>query len=453
VSEKEGSRADAPKGPGILPAYVFFMSHKYLRHRFVNLIAVVCVALSVAILIIVLAVMGGFQSKIREAFQETTSHLVCFLGVPIDYGTEYPSVEKKILAIPHVVGCAPRVRAVAAVAVQGDPVGQWLEIFGIDPKREATATKFKKHLQQVRNPRLAVANPDDPFAAVDLGSNERPRPPILLGEVLYESDRLVRGQTLALAGARIESDPTKPIEKRVQPRELVCATAGAYSTGTFDYDQHNAFLPLDVLLSEFIGSQRASFEIRVQLDDYEKNADAVRDQLEHTVGYRCIVRSWEDLNRSMLGAVDVEKHLIGYVLSLLFILAGGSILSILTMTVIEKTRDIGILKSVGGTVRGVASIFVLNGLTIGVVGSAIGLGLGLLVTFNINWIDTNVVAKIVGHRVFREDIYVFKDIPTRIEPVVIGTIVGAALVVSLLSSLVPAWKAARLNSVESLRYE
>lgn len=452
MEEERAPDESGPKRPGILPAYAFFMSQKYLRHRFVNLIAVVCVALSVAILIIVLAVMGGFQTKMRESLQETTSHLACFLRVPIDYEHDYPSIEKRILAIPHVVGCAPRVRCVAAVATSDNPVGQWLEIYGVDPKREATTTKFRKHLEQVRDKSLRVANVDDPFT-VQLAPDERPRPGIILGENVYDFRNVMPGQALAIAGARIDNDSSKSIDKRFQPRELVCATAGAFNSGMYEFDQHTAYLSLDVVLNDFIESPRAVFEIRVQLDDYEKNAEAVRDALPAAVGFLCGVASWEDLNRSLLGAIDIEKHLIGYVLSLLFILAGGSILSILTMTVIEKTRDIGILKSVGGTVRGVASIFVLNGLTIGIVGSVVGLGLGLLVTFNINWIDTNVVAKLVGHRVFREDVYVFKDIPTQIEPSVIGIIVGAALVVSLLASLVPAWKAARLNSVESLRYE
>ncbi len=448
------SRPSPTKRSGLVSAYTVFMSLKYLRHRHVNVISVVCVALSVAILIVVLAVMGGFQTAIRAAFQETTSHLVCvkWRGGAIRFPEEYVELEKTIRAQAHVVGVAPRVRVMAAVALPNNPIGMWLQIFGIDPERDVTATQLRKHLQQVRHSSLRVDDVTKPFT-VQLSSDERPRPGILLGERTMQDLELMRGQTIAIAAARMDSDRSKPIEERFHPRELVCVTAGAYTSGTFDFDRNTAFLPLDVVLSDFMEAEGAPIEIYVKLDDYDANAASAREALLAALPLGWSVRTWEELNATYLGAVDTEKRILGYILSLLIVLAGGSILAILTMMVIEKTRDIGILKSIGGTIRGIAAIFVMNGLAIGVVGSLMGLLLGLLVTLIVNWIDTRIVAPIVGQRVFREDIYVFRDIPTHVEPALIGTIVVAAIVVSLLASLIPAWKAARLHAVESLRYE
>ncbi|GEM_PF-160582 len=165
------------------------------------------------------------------------------------------------------------------------------------------------------------------------------------------------------------------------------------------------------------------------------------------------VSTWEDKRRPMLRAVMLERRIMGVILFFVMLVAGFLILSIVHTTVLSKIRDIGILKSIGGSVGGIMSIFLLNGLLMGAVGSALGTLGGMLITKNINAIQA-VLEKMVGYSLFPQDIYYLDRIPVDQHPFWNTTVIClSAVVVSLLASAYPAWKASRLNAVEALRYE
>jgi len=193
-----------------------------------------------------------------------------------------------------------------------------------------------------------------------------------------------------------------------------------------------------------------------RIPHYEQ-AKALRKALElrdqRSLGRTCRVSTWEDKRRNILRAVSVERRVMAVILLFMVVLAGFLILAILYTTVMEKTRDIGILKSIGGTVGGIMSIFLLNGFLIGIVGAALGTALGVFLCNKLNEIE-DIVYDLTEWRVFPRDIYSLDRIPVDKDPfwsiVIIAT---TAIVISFLAAVYPAWKAARMKPVEALGYE
>jgi len=171
------------------------------------------------------------------------------------------------------------------------------------------------------------------------------------------------------------------------------------------------------------------------------------------IGRRFRISTWEDKRRTFLRAVWLERRIMAFILSFIILIAGFLILAILHTSVLHKTRDIGILKAVGGTVGGIMAIFLLNGLFIGLIGCALGTAGGLLITDNINRIE-DLLQRLLGFRLFPPDIYYLDGIPVDQDPFWSAVVIAlSALVVSLLASAYPAWKASRMDPVEALRYE
>jgi lipoprotein-releasing system permease protein len=182
---------------------------------------------------------------------------------------------------------------------------------------------------------------------------------------------------------------------------------------------------------------------------------AARDQLRAAFPpylYPYQVQTWMDMQGPLLAAVQLETTILNLLLFLIIAVAGFGILATFFMIVVEKTRDIGILKSLGAPHSGIMSIFLAYGLSLGVIGSGVGLLLGLLFVWNINRI-ADVISWITGNEVFDPTIYYFQTIPTLVEPFTVAWIVLGAMAIAVAASVLPAVRAASLNPVEALRYE
>jgi len=232
-----------------------------------------------------------------------------------------------------------------------------------------------------------------------------------------------------------------------------------YESKMSEYDSSFAFVPLRKLqqLRGMIDPRTGMASvtaIQIKLRD-GANLDAVRDRLRERFPpyeYRYRIETWRELQGPLLAAVQMETTILNILLFLIIAVAGFGILATFFMIVVEKTRDIGILKSLGAPSGGILSIFLGYGLSLGAVGSGVGLILGLLFVTHINQI-ADLLELVTGQEVFDPTIYYFSEIPTVIHLPTLGWIVGGALLIAVLASVLPALRAARLHPVEALRYE
>jgi lipoprotein-releasing system permease protein len=229
-----------------------------------------------------------------------------------------------------------------------------------------------------------------------------------------------------------------------------------YESKMSEYDNSFVFVPVDKLqemrgMIDPSSGQRFITSIQIKLKD-ESKGDLVRDLLRDAFPVELYnVQTWRDKQGPLLAAVHMETLILNVLLFLIIAVAGFGILAIFFMIVVEKTKDIGILKSLGASSSGVAGIFLAYGLSLGVVGSGAGLAGGLLLVRYINEI-AKVLGKITGHEVFDPEIYYFYEIPTRVDPVTIGSIMLGALAIAVCASVMPALRAARFHPVEALRH-
>jgi lipoprotein-releasing system permease protein len=230
-----------------------------------------------------------------------------------------------------------------------------------------------------------------------------------------------------------------------------------YESKMSEYDASFVFVPIKTLqgLRGMIDpTTRIGYatSIQIKLKD-DRDGPLVRDKLRQAFPPELYgVSTWRDKQGPLLAAVQMETAILNVLLFLIIAVAGFGILAIFFMIVVEKTRDIGILKSLGASGRGIMGIFLAYGLSLGMVGSGAGMVLGLLFVVYINEI-ADLLGMITGHQVFDPSIYYFYKIPTIIEPFTVGWIVCGALAIAVLASVLPARRAARLHPVEALRYE
>ncbi len=225
---------------------------------------------------------------------------------------------------------------------------------------------------------------------------------------------------------------------------------GVFKTGRYDWDRSVVIIPLQVAM-QFVDSDGGVTALSVNLDDYA-NAPQVRARLQDKLGQKYAVTTWEEKQKNFLQAVAMERFIMSVILSFILVLAGFCIFAILTTTVYEKRKDIGILKAVGFTKGMIASVFLFNGLAIGLFGSAIGVVGGKLFTNNINSIES-FIEKATGFTPFPQKIYYFDRIPTADGWWIPVAVAGGAILCSLIFSLIPALKAAKLDPIETLRFE
>ncbi len=233
-----------------------------------------------------------------------------------------------------------------------------------------------------------------------------------------------------------------------------------FKSGMSEYDSNLVFCNIEELqkVRNMItrtpdGQDQPAFTtIQIKLKDYrdaDKVVELLKSRFQHGV---YSVKTWEQKQGPLLGAVEIESAILNVLLFLIITVAGFGILAIFFMIVVEKTKDIGILKALGASSRGVMSIFLAYGLSLGIVGSGAGATIGLLFVYYINEIES-VISLLTGRKVFDERIYYFPTIPTHVDPFTVCWVAFGAVLIAVLASILPARRAAQLHPVRALRYE
>ena len=391
--------------------YELLVSFRYLvsKHRegfisMVSFISIMGVAVGVTALIVVLAVMNGFDNDLREKIVGTNSHIVIEKEGGIE---DYDSLVNRVNGLPHVISSAPFVNGQALIRHKDQVIGVIFR--GIDPEREKKVTNIEKYLQE--------------------GAFSLERDTVLIGKELAWRLSLKPGDTISL----ISAATTIPKFFRV---------AGVFNSGMFDYDMNLVFTNMEGA-QDFYGIDNLAGGIGVKIDNVYR-ADSVKNEIQEEIGFDYWVRSWTDLNKNLFSALKLEKVTMFVILALIVVVACFNIAGTLIMVVMEKTKDIGILKSIGAANSGIRNIFMLNGFLVGVLGTVLGAAGGF---FLCHLLKTYQFIKLP------RDIYYIDRLPVNLRIVDSLAVVIVAITISLVSTLYPAWKAARMEPVDALRYE
>jgi ABC-type lipoprotein release transport system permease subunit len=459
--------------------YRLFLALRYLRSRLVNLISVGGVAAGVAVLLVVTSVMDGFQEKVREVLRGNLSDLIM---VPtVERVPPYAPFDRRLREESDgaVIATSPQRSALLFYPYTSQRRNEWragdralflLTAVGIDWERERDVSAIARTI-------VAAERATDPFfsqAAVDfdnadtvivsrtfaekfkgLGTQFLTPAALLASEFAYLDVLAVDIEEEARPGAPANGGGPRGIgglesgrPMRATPRTLRLPISAIYDAEDTSVDLSRIFVRREAL-GRITGIEEEYQEIRVRLADPES-----RDlwKARFTQRYpEFETETWEDQRRQYLRAVNNEKVMLVIVLSFIVLLGGFIILATLTLTVVEKTKDIGVLSALGASPQGILSIFLGNGFLIGVIGSLIGLVLGGLFVANINAIKSGLES--IGVQIFPHDIYLFREIPTVWSWGNVLWIVGGSVAVAFLAGLLPALRAARMDPVRALRYE
>ncbi len=391
---------------------------------FFTIISVLCVFVGVAALIVVLSIMTGFERELKNKVIGVYAH-VTVTGSGRDALADWHVPAEAARKIPHVLSAAPYVAGPLLL-------GSWdrmrpLHIIATDTSLEQEASDLAKF--------------------VTVGSFKIADDQILMGEQGAEHMGLHLGDKIQLTTAATVRTPDG---KQVVPMQKTFEIAGFFKTGNYEYDANFGIVTLKTGQHLYSLGSRVH-ALKVKLDNVDA-APTVKIQLQDALGPDYEVRTWMDQNPALFSAVQMEKRVMFIILSLIIVVAALNIVSTLVMVVLEKTKDIGILRALGATRVSIGAIFTLQGFLIAFVGTVTGIVCGVLIAHNVNAIS-KFIEHHTGFTFFPPDVYYLDAIPSEIVPADVAWIAACALILCVGASLFPSWLAARQDPVQALRYE
>ena len=405
--------------------YQLFIALRYLKSKkrnkgisFNTAISIGGVALGVMALLVVLSVMSGFHEDLQKKILGANAH-----AVVLSYkgGIEdYSAIEKKLKADPRIISASPFV--LGQVMVSSGKKAHGVFMRGINPSLELKTTDILRHLKYGKIEDLNVKDG---------------LPWIIIGNELASILGLMTGDPINLISPVGEMGPLGMLPKVKQYR-----LAGIFEMGMFEYDT-NLVLTDMKSAGEFFGYGNAVTGIELKLDDIYK-ASAVRESINKKLGFPYYARDWMQMNRNLFSALKLEKFAMFVILILIVLVASFNIVSTLMMNVMEKQKEIAILKAMGATSRSIMAIFIFQGLFIGLIGTIIGVSGGYLLGLVLNNYE---LIKLPA------DVYYLSKLPVKMKLIDFIVVSVSAITISFLSTLYPSYHAARMEPVESLRYE
>ena len=423
--------------------YELFISLRYLRARrkqvFVSIITFISIAgifLGVAALIIVIAVMSGFENDLRNKILGINSHIV--LMEHTGGMRDHFRVQQEVTKIPGVVAATPFIYSQAMLKNGNSVTGMVLR--GL-----STADALKViNLGKIREGSLDYLQ-DGPKKIPGLKPELSDLPGIIIGRELAKNLGVFLFETVHVVSPSGISTPMGMV-----PRMKPFVVVGIFESGFYEYDSTLAYISLKTC-QEFLNMGDLVTGLEIRVDDIYQ-ADGIAKTIERKLGYPYWARNWMEMNRNLFSALRLEKRVMFIILSLIVLVAAFNIISALIMIVMEKNKDIAILKTMGATRKDIMKIFIFQGLIVGALGTLLGCLAGLSVALNLEALS-RFVEKIFGFKILPGDVYYLSELPSQVNYGDVGIIILGTLLISFLSTIYPSWRASRLDPVEALRYE
>jgi lipoprotein-releasing system permease protein len=485
--------------------YKYVLCWRYLLTRYLALACIISVMLGVTTLIVVNSVMSGFSTKLKDRLH----HVLADVLIETNDLEGLPDPEGKIQQIM----CSPIHDKIEAMAptMEAPAILQFIihdenpfhpqerhtrvvRLIGIDPVRQCKVDGFGRYVTSRQDSAgKPIEGAGDPARCFDVTGNvlkkqqelhppladpiAQPRP-LLPGELPppdpppsteKQAVGVILGRAICHFRWAVPDQPgtykemnacwlgddviiTTISGQRLAPVYDRFACVDYFRSEMSEYDSNYVYVPL-AHLQKIRGMENRATSIQIKLKNYERDKKEVVEVLSKMFPDRYYtVASWEQKQSSLLAAIDIERGLLNVLLFLIICVAGFGILAIFAMIVVEKTRDIGILKALGASNGGVMKIFLGYGLLLGIVGAVFGTALGLTITIYLNQIE-KVITKYTGHEIFNRSVYYFNEIPTNIQPTMVVLVNVGAIGIAVLFSVLPALRAALLHPVKALRYE
>jgi len=397
------------------------------RNRFVSFISatsIIGITLGVTALIVVISVMNGFQDELRHRILGMTAHAtISENGRPLH---DWQTLAEQVKGEPDVLASAPYVQAEAMLSAPPNVSGAIIR--GIEPKYEDAVTDIGQHM---------VAGKLSDLKPGTFG--------IVLGDALAQSLGVAVGDQLMLITANVAVTPVGGLLRQRQ-----FTVVGIFKVGMYEYDRGSAFIDLQDAQALFrLGDGVTG--LRLKLDDMFRAPWVARD-LNLKLGSPYIATDWTQANGNFFRAVQTERTVMFIILSLIVAVAAFNIVSTLVMVVTDKRGDIAILRTLGASPGSIMRIFLISGTIIGLVGTVIGLGFGVLIASNVEtivpWIE-----HLTGTQFMPADVYYISEVPSRLDWRDVWHIGAMAFGLSFLATIYPAWSASRVQPAEALRYE
>ncbi|HCY62638.1 MAG TPA: lipoprotein-releasing ABC transporter permease subunit [Oxalobacteraceae bacterium] len=390
---------------------------------FISLISMAGIALGVAALIVVLSVMNGFQKEVRDRMLSVLSHIEVFeaSGAMPDW----QETAREAFTNKAVVGAAPYVAGQAMIT--RDDTVRGVVVRGVLPQEEPKVSDVASQVRQ------------GSFDHLQSGEFN-----IVLGGELARSIGVGLGDRVTLIAPQGQVTPAGVI-----PRLKQFNVVGIFEAGHYEFDSSLAFIHLED--AEKMFKLPAPSGLRLKIADMQK-APEVAMELSTVLTGNVLIRDWSRQNRNWFAAVQTEKRMMFIILTLIIAVAAFNLVSTLVMTVTDKQADIAILRTIGASPRSIMKIFMVQGAVVGLIGTAIGVGLGVLVALNVDVI-VPFIEGLLGVQFLPKDIYLISALPSDLRWPDVWTIGGVAVVLAFVATLYPSWWAARVKPAEALRYE
>ncbi len=402
---------------------------RYLRSKkaegFVSVIAGFSFAgimLGVATLIIVMSVMNGFREELFSRILGMGGHMNVYSKSGVLY--DYPSITESVLQVDGVFAATPVIEGQTLMSFHSNATGVMV--------RGLTQDNFAKR--------------DILYNSIQEGSLENFRDfRLAIGSVIAKKMHINIGDKIILTSPKLKTTPFGTV-----PTQRSFEVAMIFDVEMYEYNNGFVFMPLDAA-QKFFKYDGGVSAIEVFVDDAEK-LDEIRKAVELEIGNKASVYDWRDMNRSFFNALEVERNVMFLILSLIIIVAAFNIISSMIMLVKDKGHDIAIMRTMGATRGNMMRIFMLTGASIGFIGTILGSILGISFALNIETVR-NIIEGLTGTVLWDEEIRFLSEIPAELDWNEVLSVVFMAFTLSIFATIYPAWRAARLDPVEALRYE